>query len=155
MWYDKDVGNRRFWLNGKRRSTNNTHYVCFDCRTAVKREKGYDNETAPLPPVLCPHCGTACIQISSQVEIPPKGKIRLWRRLRESYAGEPDEIAILRSLTCRKHFAERRLAGLVRELEQAQGGGDLERQGRLKGKIAAKQQKIARLAAEYECRKRL
>ena len=58
----------------------NTHYVCFPCRTAVKRAKSWcrgDEEHAPR----CPHCGGACTELDYRAPVPPKNKGKAWAAL--------------------------------------------------------------------------
>ena len=58
----------------------NTHYVCFPCRTAVKRAKSWcrdDEERAPR----CPHCGGACTELDYRAPVPPKNKGKAWAAL--------------------------------------------------------------------------
>ena len=58
----------------------NIHYVCFPCRTAVKRAKSWcrgDEERAPR----CPHCGGACTELDYRAPVPPKDKGKAWAAL--------------------------------------------------------------------------
>jgi len=55
------------------------NFVCFDCRSAVRREP-YSGEA-----VLCPDCGQECHNIGYKIPVPPKSKPEAWRGLREQY----------------------------------------------------------------------
>lgn len=99
---------------------NRTHYVCFTCKTAIKRNKS-DWVTEPKS-VYCPHCGKRCKELSYKIPIPPKRKNKAWQQLhlhiltteREQYGYD------MAYLTHRKHDLEHRIAELEAKLTSKQ-----------------------------------
>src|SRR5687767_10182736 len=57
----------------------NINWVCFECRQAVRRP-GADRTAAP-----CPSCGRPCINLGTQIPLPPKQDEGGWGKLREWY----------------------------------------------------------------------
>lgn len=57
----------------------NYHWVCFECREAVRRHGSAEN-------VRCPRCGEPCENIGYQIPVPPKSKPHLWQELAAAYA---------------------------------------------------------------------
>jgi hypothetical protein len=58
------------------------NYVCFNCRTAVRREQYIDRD------VLCPDCGKPCENIGYKIPVPAKSKPQEWEDLRERFYAE-------------------------------------------------------------------
>lgn len=57
-------------------------WVCFECRTAVRRDTQYDGD------VPCPNCGRLCVYLGYKIPVPPKRKRREWLRLRTQLSAE-------------------------------------------------------------------
>lgn len=60
----------------------NAAWVCFDCRTAVRRSTVHRGD------VPCPQCNRLCDYLGYKIPVPPKSKARDWAALREQLAGE-------------------------------------------------------------------
>lgn len=50
-------------------------WVCFDCRSAVRRHTQYEGD------VPCPNCGRLCAYLGYKIPVPPKRKRRQWTAL--------------------------------------------------------------------------
>ena len=86
----------------------NKKWVCFACRTAVRRSQGGTSD------VLCPECGKQCSYIGYKIPVPPKAKVREWKQLQEQLHQDKSktEIARTQSLVRRKHELEREIVRL-------------------------------------------
>lgn len=56
----------------------NHHWVCFQCREAVRRPGTADN-------VRCPACGELCNSLGTKVPVPPKSELVVWKALETGY----------------------------------------------------------------------
>ena len=56
----------------------NHYYVCFECRTALRRPHVYGRRK-PAP--NCPECGQRCTFVTYKLAIPPKRHKYAWRQL--------------------------------------------------------------------------
>lgn len=70
----------------------NRKYVCFKCRTAVRREANSERS------VLCPLCGSAAVNVGYKVPIPPKSKGKEWAALEKQLSQEASEIIAAEAL---------------------------------------------------------
>jgi hypothetical protein len=57
------------------------NWVCFGCRTAVRREE------PPSRPVMCANCGEPRVNLGYKIPIPEKSNVKGWQALREQYFG--------------------------------------------------------------------
>lgn len=57
----------------------NHYYVCFECRTALRRPHTYGRKKSPAPD--CPECGRPCTFVTYKLAIPPKRHKYAWRQL--------------------------------------------------------------------------
>ena len=57
-------------------------WVCFECRTAVRRSTVYSGD------VPCPTCGKLCAYLGYKIPVPPKDKRREWAALRTQLSRE-------------------------------------------------------------------
>ena len=57
----------------------NHYYVCFECRTALRRPHVYGRKKPPAPD--CPECGQCCTFVTYKLAIPPKRHKYAWRQL--------------------------------------------------------------------------
>ena len=57
----------------------NHYYVCFDCRTALRRPHVYGRKKPFAPD--CPECGQCCTFVTYKLAIPPKRHKYAWRQL--------------------------------------------------------------------------
>jgi hypothetical protein len=82
----------------------NHHWVCFQCREAVRRPGIADN-------VRCPACGDPCIGLGTKVPVPPKSKVAVWKALETDYfARRRTWHALVRQRAVRrKHDIEREI----------------------------------------------
>ena len=55
------------------------NWVCFDCRSAVRREAPTVNV------VVCATCSRPRVNLGYKIPIPPKTRIKDWEALREQY----------------------------------------------------------------------
>lgn len=98
----------------------NTHYVCFTCRTAVRRAKQYRHfgQTDEKSP-RCPHCARACFELADQIPLPPKRKTKDWQTLLQTLRQrENSEYALsLRYRTRRLHELEKQAEALALRLQ--------------------------------------
>ncbi len=60
-------------------------WVCFNCRTAVRRNTAFAEE------VPCPTCGKPCSYLGYKIPVPPKDKHREWDALHQQLARERSE----------------------------------------------------------------
>lgn len=79
----------------------NYHWVCFDCREAVRRPGSETN-------VRCPACGKSCKNIGYKLRVRPKSEPKLWQELADLYA------------LSGKHYLAQKKAGNVRRLHDLQ-----------------------------------
>lgn len=123
--------------------TNGT-WVCFDCRTAVRRRtwrlstlvRPWLVGSTAVGGVRCPGCRQACHFLGPAIEIPPRRETRRWARLRE-------QIARVHAATVDQRFREyvrrgHELEQRIRDLESrppSPGRDELIRV--LQGKLAA------------------
>jgi len=86
----------------------NKKWVCFACRTAVRRSQGSASD------VLCPECGKPCAYIGHKIPLPPKSKAREWKQLQEQLHQQMQEIVMAKTQTLvrRKHELEREIVKL-------------------------------------------
>lgn len=97
-------------------------WVCFKCRTAVRRatwrlvtyvrpELVGDTMTGR---VRCPHCRRACQFLGPSIAIPPKREVSSWRRLQADVAQFREDVGGDRkkSATRKKHDLEQRIRDL-------------------------------------------
>ncbi len=82
----------------------NHHWVCFSCREAVRRPDAATN-------VRCPTCGEHCNDLGTNVPVPPKAKLALWKTLQAEYfARRRAWSALVRQRAVRKkHDIEREI----------------------------------------------
>ena len=89
-------------------SASNYNWVCFDCRTAMRKTK-----TAGTTP-KCPGCGADCYCLGYKVEIPKEQDAPTWRKLRldcrRRELASSDQYALERVRVV--HEIERRIAHL-------------------------------------------
>ena len=57
-------------------------WVCFDCKTAVRRNTAFDGD------VPCPNCGRLCSYLGYKIPVPPRSKSRDWAALRDQLVRE-------------------------------------------------------------------
>lgn len=55
----------------------NAAWICFDCRSAVRRSTTFTGE------VSCPICGKSCAYLGYKIPVPPKAKTREWAALHQ------------------------------------------------------------------------
>ena len=55
----------------------NRKFVCFSCRTAVRRD------TNSVREVLCPECGAVATHVGYKVPLPAKTKVKEWVDLQQ------------------------------------------------------------------------
>lgn len=70
----------------------NRKYVCFKCRTAVRREANTERS------VLCPLCGAEAVNLGYKIPIPPKSKAKEWAALEKQISQEASEIMATKAL---------------------------------------------------------
>ena len=85
----------------------NRKYICFKCRTSVRREANAERE------VKCPSCGDSTVNIGYKIPIPPKSKIKEWQNLEEQLKSES-----LSATAAEKALKTRRMHGIEKELEK-------------------------------------
>src|SRR3954470_5392579 len=83
----------------------NASYICFDCRTAVRRA------TPEKAVVKCPSCGQRCQYLGRKIPVPAKSKLAAWRDLRASMATVRANWALRqeRQGVRRRHEVEKRI----------------------------------------------
>ena len=97
-------------------------WVCFKCRTAVRRDT-WRHVTYLRPELIgdtmtgrvrCPHCRSACQFLGPSIAIPPKRELASWRRLQEEVARFRQDLAAAdqKSATRKKHDLEQRIRDL-------------------------------------------
>lgn len=86
----------------------NRKYVCFNCRTSVRREANSDRA------VKCPFCGADAVNIGYKIPIPLRTKIREWQALEQQLVAEAAKAAeAARQVnTLRIHALEKEIAKL-------------------------------------------
>ena len=57
----------------------NHYYVCFECRTALRRPHVYGRRKKPAP--NCPECDQRCTSVTYKLAILPKRHKYSWRQL--------------------------------------------------------------------------
>jgi len=87
-------------------SVSNHNWVCFECRTTVRKPKSDAN--APTLPA-CSRCGASLVNIGYKIDVPRKSDVKAWKALREwcrhaRLGGIEDEI---RSLVQKVHRLEK------------------------------------------------
>src|SRR5690349_7331482 len=91
-------------------------WVCFKCRTAVRRDT-WRHVTYLRPELIgdtmtgrvrCPHCRRACQFLGPSIAIPPKRELASWRRLQEEVAQFRRDLAAAdqKTATRKKHDLE-------------------------------------------------
>ena len=97
-------------------------WVCFKCRTAVRRDT-WRHVTYLRPELIgdtmtgrvrCPHCRSACQFLGPSIAIPPKRELTSWRRLQAEVTQFRQDVAADRqkSATRKKHDLEQRIRDL-------------------------------------------
>ena len=83
-------------------------WVCFDCRSAVRRNTAFHGE------VPCPICGKECAYLGYKIPVPPKQKVREWSALREQLSREQIARELYEHETAvrRRHDLEQEIARL-------------------------------------------
>src|SRR5688572_30766036 len=83
-------------------------WVCFDCRTAVRRPTTFVGD------VPCPACGKPSSYLGYKIPVPPKQKQREWSTLRDQLARErmERELAADASAVRSQHDLEQEIARL-------------------------------------------
>ncbi|MDB5325725.1 MAG: hypothetical protein JWM57_1294 [Phycisphaerales bacterium] len=68
----------------------NDTWVCFECRTALRRPTGrvlIDGELPKLGQadrrISCPSCDASCQFLGPTIKVPRKGAVKVWQKLRE------------------------------------------------------------------------
>ncbi len=85
----------------------NRKYICFKCRTSVRREANTERE------VKCPSCGAISVNIGYKIPIPPKAKIKEWQNLEEQLKSQS-----LSASAAEKALKTKRIHSIERELEK-------------------------------------
>jgi hypothetical protein len=95
----------------------NGNWVCFDCRTCVRRQTLFrpssvgdkGNES-----VKCPECNQPCRFLGTKISIPPKRDVDEWKQLRRYVIERRTSLVEQQSEqnTHRKHDIERRIRDL-------------------------------------------
>jgi hypothetical protein len=60
----------------------NSTWVCFDCRTALRRSRFAQLADRSL---ACPGCGRRCVNLGKKIAIPPKSNTREWKALQNMF----------------------------------------------------------------------
>ena len=83
-------------------------WVCFDCRTAVRRNTAFAGD------VPCPSCGKLSSYLGYKIPVPPKDKQREWSALRDQLAKErmQRELAADAAAVRSRHDLEQEIARL-------------------------------------------
>lgn len=86
----------------------NGAWVCFDCRTAVRRSNQFNGE------VPCTDCGKVREYIGYKTPVPPKSKEREWKLLFEQHFATKRErlLEAERDRVARKHALEHEIVRL-------------------------------------------
>ena len=86
----------------------NGAWVCFDCRTAVRRSNQFKGE------VPCTDCGKTREYIGYKIPVPPKSKEKEWKLLFERHFSEKREILLEQERTrvAKKHALEHEILRL-------------------------------------------
>jgi hypothetical protein len=87
-------------------------WVCFECRSAVRRNTQYAGD------VPCPNCGRLCTCLGYRIPVPPKRKRRAWSQLHEQLARE----RIAQALVVH-HARDHERVALRREIERLEAKG--------------------------------
>ena len=104
----------------------NDTWICFECRTALRRPTGQfliDRELPKLGQaarrISCPSCGAPCRFLGQTIKVPRRNAVKAWQKLRERIEDESVDRASKRAVERIRwsHAVER--AGLKRlhELE--------------------------------------
>ena len=83
-------------------------WVCFNCRSAVRRNTAFRGE------VSCPVCGKQCAYLGYKIPVPPKQKVREWSALRQQLSSEQiaREVQEHETAVRRRHELEQEIARL-------------------------------------------
>jgi hypothetical protein len=86
----------------------NASWVCFDCRTTVRRP------TFRRTVVLCPECRQRCFCLGRKIPVPPKANIAAWNKLRQAMQTLTADWQVRseKSAVARRHEIERQLVAL-------------------------------------------
>ena len=89
------------------------NWVCFDCRTVVRRRKQHG---AVVVPSRCSGCGRPLACIGTKIAVPAKSAEQEWQRLRARIAGVAQEFRERENVRSvqEKHAIEKRIAELER-----------------------------------------
>ena len=58
----------------------NRNWVCFNCRITNRKQSGFSGRA------VCSDCGGELINIGYRIPVPPKSKIKEWKKLKEQLA---------------------------------------------------------------------
>ena len=97
----------------------NTNYVCFSCRTAVRRPKRYFRPQDSSSP-RCSQCSKPCVELSDRIPLPSKHKTKEWQKLQQDLWRQQLQILEIqqRSRVRYKHELEHEADRLERKLRE-------------------------------------
>lgn len=97
----------------------NTNYVCFSCRTAVRRPKRYFRPQDSSSP-RCSQCSKSCVELSDRIPLPSKHKTKEWQKLQQDLWRQQLQILEMqqRSRVRYKHELEHEADRLERKLQE-------------------------------------
>lgn len=97
----------------------NTNYVCFSCRTAVRRPKRYFRPQDSSSP-RCSQCSKPCVELSDRIPLPSKHKTKAWQKLQQDLWRQQLQILEMqqRSRVRYKHELEHEADQLERKLQE-------------------------------------
>ena len=97
----------------------NTNYVCFSCRTAVRRPKRYFRPQDSSSP-RCSQCSKPCVELSDRILLPSKHKTKEWQKLQQDLWRQQLQILEIqqRSRVRYKHELEHEADRLERKLQE-------------------------------------
>ena len=97
----------------------NTNYVCFSCRTAVRRPKRYFRPQDSSSP-RCSQCSKPCVELSDRIPLPSKHKTKAWQKLQQDLWRQQLQILEIqqRSRVRYKHELEHEADRLERKLQE-------------------------------------
>lgn len=86
----------------------NASWVCFDCRTTVRRP------TFRQTVVLCPECRQRCFCLGRKIPVPRKSNMAAWLKLRQAMRALTVEWQVRseKSAVARRHEIERQITAL-------------------------------------------
>lgn len=97
----------------------NTNYVCFSCRTAVRRPKRYFRPQDSSSP-RCSQCSKPYVELSDRIPLPSKHKTKEWQKLQQDLWRQQLQILEIqqRSRVRYKHELEHEADRLERKLQE-------------------------------------